>query len=257
MTANSIDVTLPDALQEALAQPICIALPKPGKAQITLPTGGTLKGISDITKSIPDDCSLSFSLALQLGPFLANLDCLLKIMKVLEPLINVVTALAKPDPFKAAEAAPKLIAAVPPLVECFAQFFIGVPLFVRDILCLIIKLLRCVLGQLKSVMAVLGGLSLQIASAKQNGNTELLAALQCAEANANASAQHMVAGVEPILVLLSLAEPLLGIAGVSPIKTPAIASPEDLAQMQAMVDTLDQLVKTLQLVADGLGGCGG
>ena len=255
MATQAIDVPLPAGLDEYLARPVCIPMPGPGKAEINLPTGGKLKGLADITKAIPDDCTLSFSLALQLGPFLANLDCLLKIMKVLEPLIGMVDGLSKPDPAKVADSVPKLAAAVPPLVECFAKFFGGVPLFVRDLLCLIIKLLGCVVGQLKSIMALMGGLALQIQSAQAAGNSELLAALECAQRNAQVSAQHMVTAVEPVMVLLSLAEPLLGLAGVNPIQTPALASPDDLEKMQELVATLDELVKTLRLAAEAVGGC--
>jgi hypothetical protein len=256
MVTKVIDVPLPAGLEEYLSRPVCIPMPKPGKAEINLPMGGTLKGMADITKSIPDDCSLSFSLALQLGPFLANLDCLLKIVKVLEPLIGVVQGLSKPDPLKVAESVPKLAEAVPPLVECIAKFFgIGVPLFVRDLLCLIIKLLGCIIGQMKSLLAVMGGLALQIESAQGAGNTELLAALECARQNAQVSAEQTMSAVEPLMVLLSLAEPLLGMAGVSPIKTPALASPEDLEKMQEVVNTLDELVKTLKLAAEIVGGC--
>lgn len=254
MAGTRIDVALPPELQAYLSQPVCIPMPKPGKVEINLPMGGSLKGLADITKGIPDDCTLSFSLALQLGPFLANLDCLLKIVKVLEPLITVVTKL--PNMLEVAQAMPKLVEAVPPLLECISKFFgTGVPLFVRDLLCLVIKLLGCIVGQLKSIMNVMRGLSLQIQSAQAAGNTELLAALQCAQKNAQVSAQHMMTAIDPIMVLLSMAEPLLGMAGVNPIQTPALASPEDLDKMQEVVDTLDELVKTLKLAAEIVGGC--
>jgi len=256
MVTRTIDVPLPPELEEYLSQPVCIPMPKPAKVEINLPMGGTLKGIADITKAIPDDCSLSFSLALQLGPFLANLDCLLKIVKVIEPLVNVVTGLTKPDPIAVAESVPKLAQAVPPLLECIAKFLgAGVPLFVRDLLCLVIKILGCIIGQLKSITALMGGLALQIQSAQAAGNTELLAALECAQQNAQISAQHMMSAVEPVMVLLSLAEPLLGIAGVNPIQTPALASPDDLEKMQDAINGLDELVKTLRLAAEIVGGC--
>ncbi|MNT74668.1 hypothetical protein D3C72_2135070 [compost metagenome] len=121
-------------------------------------------------------------------------------------------------------------------------------------LLLIIKLLRCIIGQLKSVLALMGGLALQISSAQAEGNSELMAALECAQANANASAQHMMSAIDPVLVLLSLAEPFMGIAGVDPIKTPAIGAAEDIESLQNVVTTLDELTKALQLVADALGG---
>ena len=182
MVTKTIDVPLPESLQTFLSQPVCITLPPPATVKINLPMGGTLQGVADVTKSIPDDCSLSFSLILQLNPFLAMLDCLFKIVKVLEPLINVVTGLSKPDPFAIAEAVPKLADAVPPLIECIAKFTgLGIPLFIKDLLCLIIKILGCVVGQLKTIVGFMAGLSIQIAAAEAQGNSELLAALECAQ----------------------------------------------------------------------------
>ena len=256
MVTKTIDVDLPPALEQFLSQPVCIPLPQPSKVQINLPMGGSLQGIADITKSIPDDCTLSFSLLLPLGAFLANLDCLMKIVKVIEPLVTVVTALAKPDPFAAAQAATKLPEAVGPLLECISKFFgTGVPLFVRDLLCLVIKVLGCVIEQLKSVVSVMGGLALQIGAAQASGNTELLASLECAQQNAQLSAQHMMTAVEPVMALLALAEPLLGLAGVGPIQTPALASPDDLEAMQKAIGALEDLVNTLKLAAEVVGGC--
>jgi len=254
MVEKTIDIPLPTELEGFLGEPICIPLAPPGKVEINLPMGGTLKGITDITKAIPDDCSLSFSLVLQLAPFLASLDCLFKIVKVLEPMIKVVTAL--PNVVEAGQQVPKLLETVPPLVECIAKFTgVGIPLFVRDLLCLIIKQLSCIIGQLKSIMNVMGGLAIQIQAAQAAGNAELLAALECSQKNAQTSAQHMVSAIEPIVLLLSLAEPFLGIAGVDPIKIPAVAAPDDLQKMQDAVNTLDELVKTLKLAAEVVGGC--
>jgi hypothetical protein len=244
-----IKVPLPEHLEKLLAEPICVKLPPPAKLELNLPTGGKIQALVDATNAVPNDCSLSFSLALQLGPILANLDCFLKLLKVIEPLITVVTAL--PNMLKVAEAMPKLVEAVGPLLECIAKVLgLGLPLFLRDVLILIIKILSCVVGNLKSILAVMGGLALQIQSAQSAGNTELLAALQCAQDNANASAQHMMSAIEPVTVLLSLAEPMLAMAGVDPIKTPTIGSAEDIEGLTKVVTTLEDLVKVLQLVVD-------
>jgi hypothetical protein len=251
-----IEVPLPESLQKVLAAPICVPLPKPGKAEIHLPTGGTLKGIVDITKGIPDDCSLNFSLILQLAPLLASIECLVKVLQLIKPLIDVVKGLGPPpDLIKLGNAIPEFLKAAEALLPCLAvpTPVVMIP-FVRDILLLIIKLLNCIVGQLKSILAVMGGLALQISAARTEGNTELMAALQCAQDNANVSAQHMMSAIDPVLVILSLAEPFLGIAGVDPIKTPTIGSAEDIEGLQKVVDTLGELTKALQLVADALGG---
>jgi hypothetical protein len=126
---------------------------------------------------------------------------------------------------------------------------------VRDLLCMIIKLLNCVVGMLKSIVAVLGPLALQIESARAAGNADLLAALECSQENAQTSAQHVFSALEPVLLLLSLAEPFMGIAGVNPIKLPSLAAPADVQQMQSLVTTLEDLVKTLTTAAEIVGGC--
>ncbi|MFC4158638.1 hypothetical protein [Chitinimonas lacunae] len=250
-----IDIPLPDGLRELLSQPACLSLPRTGRSTIHLPGGGTMQGMVDVTRGIPDDCSLNFSLVMPLMSLLSSTECLIKLLKLVKPLIDIVTGLTKVPPAPPVEAVGEFAKAAAELAPCLLLPTPAAMIpFVRDILLLIIKLLKCITGQLKSILAVMGGLSLQISSARQNGNTELLAALECAQGNAQASAQHMMSAIDPVLVLLSLAEPFLGMAGVSPIKTPALAPGESLEAMTEVVTTLDDLVKTLQLIADGLGG---
>jgi hypothetical protein len=254
MSTKTIDIPLPDSISGLLQTPVCVPLPKPGKMEITLPWGGaTIKAFNDISKGIPDNCSLSFSLALQVAPLLANMKCLIEALKVVKPLMEVIKALTKPDPIAAGKALPDLLAAVEPLMECILKFFGGIPLFLRDLLLLIARLLRCVVQSLRSILDVMSGLALQISSAESEGNAELLATLQCAQKNAETSAEYSMTAVEPILVLLSLAEPLFGLAGVDPIKSPQIGSDKTLAGMQSVIDVLDELAKTLHLAAEGLG----
>jgi hypothetical protein len=254
MTTQAIDVPLPDSLMQLLQTPVCIPLPKPGKVELTLPFGGaTLKAFNDASKAIPDDCSLSFSLALQIGPILANMKCLMEALNVVKPLLTVVTSVAKGDVISAGKALPDLLSAVGPLIECITKFFVAIPFFVRDLLALLAKLLRCIAQQLRSVLNVMSGLSLQIGSAQAEGNTELLATLQCDQHNAEASAQYAMSAIEPILLILSLAEPFLGMANVNPIKTPQIGSDSSLSALQTTVTVIDELAKTLQLAADALG----
>jgi hypothetical protein len=253
----SIDITLPAHVEELLKAPVCVKLPQPGKAKITLPTGGEIKGLVDVTKGIPDDCSMTFSLVLPMLTFLGNFECLFKVLKLIQPPIDVVKALGPPpDLIKLGSAIPKFIQAADDLIPCL---LVPTPAnmipFVRDLLCMIIKLLNCVVGMLKSIVAVLGPLALQIESARAAGNADLLAALECSQENAQTSAQHVFSALEPVLLLLSLAEPFMGIAGVNPIKLPSLAAPADVQQMQSLVTTLEDLVKTLTTAAEIVGGC--
>jgi hypothetical protein len=256
VATQTIDIPLPPSLSKLAEKPICIPVPKPGKVEVNMPMGGSIKGIVDATKAIPNDCSLSFSLVLQLQPILVNLDCLFKIVKVLQPMIDVVTGLAHvpPQAKKVADAIPKLLEAVPPLVDCIAKFVgLGIPLFIRDLLMLVAKILRCISQQLRSVLNVMSGLALQIGSAQADGNTELLATLQCAQENAQNSAAGMMSSIDPVLVLLSMVEPFLGLANVDPIKTPQIGSDTDLESLQTVVTTLEDFAKTLEFIAKSLG----
>jgi len=99
----------------------------------------------------------------------------------------------------------------------------------------------------------MSGLALQFQSAKANGNTELMAALECAQQNAQTSMNHAMTAVEPVFLLLSLAEPFLGMAGVDPITTPKLASSEDLQAMLTTIETLEEIAKMMQTLAEGLG----
>ncbi len=251
---NTIDIALNDELQEALKQPVCldIGLPKPGSAQITLPNGGRIKGIADITKGIPSDCSLSFSLMMQMGPIMANMECLINILKLVKPLTDVIKGL----PFPPVKAISDFIEASGPAIECvLGMVGLGIPLFIKDLLCLIIKLLNCMIDQMKSLLALLGGLQLQITAATAEGNEELLKSLECAQDNAKCSSDAAMQAFEPITLVLELAAPLLEIAGAPAIEIPALAPADDLEAFEQVITTMEGFVDTLQLVADGLGGC--
>jgi hypothetical protein len=259
MAAHSIDVALPDDLQAFLAKPRCldIALPKPGKLEINLPMGGTFKGIVDVTKAVPDDCSLTFSLLLQLAPFLASIECLIKVLKLLKPLIDVISGLTKPDPPKLVTAVPEFLSAAEDLVtNCIAKLFgAGIPIFVRDLLCLIIKVLGCLRDQLKSIAAMLGGIALQLQRATAEGNQELIEQLDCARQNAATSAAYTASAIEPITILLSLAQPFFELASAPAIAIPQIGSADDVEGLNKVVAALDELLKVLNGAADALGGC--
>src|SRR6266850_5674336 len=98
----NFDIPVSVDVQKMLDIPPCIdlSLPKPSPMQITLPTGAVIKAVNDISKGIPTDCSMSFNLLIQLQPFLASFECLLRILKLLGALIKVVKGLPFP-PIKA------------------------------------------------------------------------------------------------------------------------------------------------------------
>jgi hypothetical protein len=251
----NIDIPLPVDLNEQLQLPKCadIRVPLPKPLKITLPTGGTIKAIADLSKGIPSDCAMTFSLMVQLAPMLASMECLIKILKLLKPLVDVVTNLPMP-PVKAVQEFAK---AAVDLAPCF---LIPTPAniipFIRDVLCLILRVLNCLLGQLKTLVALMRGIQLQLDAARSEGNFELEEALKCAQANAEASGQHMTKAIEPIGVILDLVGPLMGLAGVEPIQLPSLGSQSDLNSLMDVIKTLQGVVGTLEVVVEGLGGCG-
>lgn len=247
------EIPLPEELKEFLAKPRCadISLPEPGSVSLELPTGGTIKGIGDVTKGIPTDCSLNVSLMLQLGPILANLECFIRVLKLIKPLIDVIKGL----PFPPVKAIADFGEAATDVVECIVKFTTpaGMIPFVRDILCLIIRALSCMLDQMNSLLAVMTKLSISFDAADGNAVEQEL--IKCAQDNAQRSANAQLQAVEPVMVILEIASPILEIAQVGPIEIPTLEGVEGVEQMQTFVSTMEGFVDTLQLLADGLGGC--
>ena len=134
----NIDIPIPDKLKKLLEVPPCdqIRLPFPEPAKIKLPTGGSFKAFTDISKGIPTDCSMTFNLALQIAPFLGATECLFKVLKLIKPLIDVVEGLGPPpDPIKLGKAIPEFLKAAPPVLECaLAVTPFNIIPFIRDLL---------------------------------------------------------------------------------------------------------------------------
>jgi hypothetical protein len=252
----NIDIEVSADLQEMFELPDCLdlSLPKPKPLKVQLPGGGTLSAFSDLSKGVPTDCAMTFSLLMQLGPFLASIECLVKLLKLVEPLIEVIKAL--PDPIAIGKAVPKFLEAVPPVLDCVLSFTpVGLVPFIRDLLCLILKVLKCFLGQLKSILKIMEGTALQISIAESTGNDELLQSLNCAQNNAATQAQHLTSSLEAVGVILDLAGDLMQIVGVKPIKLPTLGSQADIASLHQVVETMQGVVATIQVVVDALGGC--
>ncbi len=94
----NIDIKVDADLSQLFQLPACadLSLPNAGGLSVQLPTGGALQAFADISKGIPTDCSLTFSLMLQIAPFLASIQCLLKVLKLLKPLIDIIKGLPVP-----------------------------------------------------------------------------------------------------------------------------------------------------------------
>jgi hypothetical protein len=254
----NIDIEVDADLQEAFQIPKCVdlGLPNAGELKLRLPTGGTFQAFADISKGIPTDCSMTFNLMLQLAPFLAAIECPLKILKLLKPLIEIVNSLPGIPPFKAikefGEAAADLTESC--ILKIAVPELAIIP-FIQDLLCLILKVLRCFRSQMKSLLAIMGPLTLQLQTAQADGNDELVATIQCAQQNAQTQATQLMNSLGPVGVLLDLAGPLFGIAGVQAIQLPALGSATDLNALRSVVKSIQSVEATIQIAADALGGC--
>ncbi|MEZ6134618.1 MAG: hypothetical protein R3C53_06890 [Pirellulaceae bacterium] len=250
-----VDIPIPESLREALSAPKCIdlSLPKPKKLSVSLPSGAALTSLANAGQNVPNDCSMTFSLMLQIAPLMASMDCLLKILKLLKPLSDAVTS-PPPTPGLIKD----IVEAVADLAPCFMMLTpAGMIPFVRDILCLVLAVLKCLIGQLKTLLSFMSGLviSLQAAEAGDKPNPELVASLKCAQSNALTSLSHLTNGLGPVQAILDLAAPFMSIAGVDAIQLPNLAAAEDLQTAKDAVTKLEEVVSTIQQVVDALGGC--
>jgi hypothetical protein len=251
----NLDIKVSADLQKLFELPSCadIQLPKPEPLKLNLPLGGAMQAMSDISKGIPNDCALTFSLMVQIAPFLASIGCLLAILKLIKPLIDIINGL----PFPPAKAIQEFAAAVPPVIECIPiPPFTNIILFIRDLLCLILKVLKCFRDQLKSIIGILDGIQLQFQAASAQGNTELIDALKCAQQNTQIQAQHLMKSIEPVSVILDLAGSLMALAKIDPIKIPTLGDQADVDSLKKVDQTIQGVVATIQTVVDAIGGCG-
>lgn len=251
-----IDIPISASLQEAFNLPPCdaIRLPMPTPLDIQLPTGGSIKALVDISKGIPNDCSMSFNLMLQLQPLLVALECPMRILKLLKPLTEILGALTSVPP---KVPSPQVVLdfgkAVGELAPCFLSLA-GIPAFVLDVLRLLRAVLNCLLTQMRSVRDLLNGLQLRLAAAE--GNADLMDTLGCAQENAERSMQNLTTAIDPIAGIVALVSPFLEIAGMdlSFELVPPAGPPEDLAAFDAVIATLQTAVDAIDTIvgpADG------
>lgn len=254
----AIDIKLEDHIVKQLQPPMCdlLKLPEPETLNLCSPFGGArFQGIVDVTKGIPDDCSLTFSLLAQLPPFMVSMGCFIKVLKVVKPLLDFIEAVKTVDPFKIAKAAPALVEALGEVAACLVSLVAGVPMFIKDLLLLIAKLLKCISQQILSLAKLIGGLEISIKTAEAAGNTELLAQLSCAKDNANAQAKAAMGSVDVVAVILAMAEPLMALANIPPPSIPAIGSAEDVFAMEQAAHTMLSIASSLEQIAQSLPSC--
>lgn len=253
----NIDIPLPESITKALTAPKCadLRLPQMSKVQLRLPLGGTIKPIPDVTKGLPSTCSMTFNLALQVAPIMASIECLMNVLKFIGAIIDAINGFKETGPLSIPGSIDKLITASADVAGCIAQVLappLGILPFLKDLLLMIARILRCIVEALKSIVEILGGLELQIATARMNGNDELLAQLECAKESAEIAAEGQMAAIEPIQVLLDLAKPFFQLGQIPEIALPAMASDTDLEALTTMLETLETVLGAIETAAEAI-----
>ncbi|TYB89928.1 hypothetical protein [Oceaniovalibus sp. ACAM 378] len=237
-------------LQELLKIPSCdlLRLNRPKPLSVQMPGGPKVQAFADISKGIPTDCSFALSISLQIAPFLMSTHCLVQILAMLEAVKSVVEDL----PIPSFETLEKFFKAADGIADCVLAFTpLGLFDFIRDLLLLIIKFLKCFIGAMKSMIETLGGLTIKIGEAEALGNDELKQLYECARENAANSNQTLQDGLGPVVNLIDLVKPLLEIAGIPvEVELPAAADPEDLEAMTEAIQKIEDIVVLLEQVVE-------
>jgi hypothetical protein len=217
----------------------CIPLDEIRIPAIPLPTGGELKGVADFAAGVPTNCKIDMSLLIQLGPLLGAMGCILKILEVLGNIIEF--AKAAPDPFKMAEKVGALVSSFDQLKNCIPPLApFNFVLMIKAILELIINILSCLVDSLASIVEF--QVSLDFDGAE--GNPALLAALECAQRNADTSMHNLLNSMGPVETVMKV------IGGVAALAQLEIALP-DLSALGQAADAV-QAVQQLKQSIDGL-----
>lgn len=252
---HTAEIPISAELQKLFEIPSCadLDLPKATKLELRLPNGGSLTAIPDLSKGIPTDCSLVANLFIQLAPFLASIECLLKVLGLIKPLIDIIQAVPSLDPIKIGKAMPDFVKAAEGIVGCLGMIIpaVGIFNFIKDLLMLIIKLLKCLIGQLESILKIMQGIDIKFAEAEAAGNTELMRVLDCARANAASAAEHAAQSMGPVTNIMALVEPFMEIAGIK-LKIPGPGGAEDTAALEKTIDSLKDTITTVEQVLETL-----
>jgi hypothetical protein len=218
----------------------CVTLPQLQPISVSLPLGGSLSAMADFSVGAPNNCTMTFNLLLQVTPVLASIACLIKIIGVVAALKDLASVPPNPVPLlKALEQAAECIASVAVPIIPFA-------LCIIDILKLIVSFLTCFIDELTSIALLQASINIDAAQ----GDPNLVAALQCAQQNAETSMSNLTAGIQGLQPLIALIGTLAGIAGlsinVSLAPPPAGSDPlAAIAHLKATVDNLNQIVQSL------------
>lgn len=227
----------------------CASIPMPGEdIKIALPFGGEIKAMRDFTQGIPDQCTLNFSLLMQLPPLLGSLTCFIKMLGVIGKIGDF---LKNPlDPVEAPKAAAEAVDAIAELALCIpVPPFPNIVLMICDILKLIVGVLRCVIEALEGIIQIEGGFNFATAE----GNPALLEVLNCARDNSKVTAAHVLAALKPLTPLLNTVKSLGEVAQI-PLEFPDLDELADGAgeDMSETISKLRETVTAMEKIIEGI-----
>jgi hypothetical protein len=226
----------------------CIALDELTIPSIQLPAGATLTGVADFAAGIPSNCKVNLNLLVQLGPLLASMGCILKILEVLGNIVEF--AKAAPDPFKMAEKVGALTSSFAQLSTCIPPLApLSFALMIKGILELIINVLSCLIDSLASIVEF--KVSLDFSSAE--GNPALTEALECAQRNADSSMQNLFNSVGPIMTVMKVVGSVASLAQL-PVTLPDLSQLGKAGDAVQSIESLKQAIDGLKSVIESLPG---
>jgi hypothetical protein len=172
-----------------------------GVQTVQLPTGATLHPVVE-AHDASTNCAMTADLLRQAAPWLASVECLLKILALLKPLIDVINHLPSPSPSSLQE----FDKAAVDLVPCFLMGTPGGALpLVRNLLCLSLRSLECLRDQSASASDVL----------------------------------RAAAGIQGVL---DLCGPFFSLAGLTPVRLAVVSDPgaldSDITALRSVTDAL-------------------
>ena len=222
--------------------------------QLRLPLGGTIKPMPDITKGLPSTCSLNFNLALQIAPIMASIECLMNVLEVHrrdhrrdqgvqgQPAVDPVEH-RQADHGRGRRRRLHRKGHLPPL---------GILPFIKDLLLMIARILRCIVEALQKHRRDHGRAGAAARDRASERQRRAAGPAQCAKENAELAAAGQMQAIEPIQVLLDLAKPFFALGDIPEIALPAIGSDTDIDALKQVLETLDTVLGAIETAAEAI-----
>lgn len=229
--------TVPQKIDPPAKPKGCSVIPRAAPITIPTPFGVELQTITDLSKGIPNDCSIVHSLMLQLTPMLAGFSCVLKILGVVGKLQGFAqNPLGNAGP---------LLKALGDASDC-----IGLPInpkpwidMIKGILQTILAFLGCLIQAFESIRNFKAGIDLDA----EGGTPLLLNTLDCAKGNGDTSLASLMDGLGAIQPLMQIIQTITsivpGLSDIIKLPTLSLSSGGGGDPLQPVIDFHDKLAE--------------